>query len=175
MGQQHIEIRRTEPADYQALQRIHAQPRAIWGTLQIPFPSAELWRKRLTEQPENFIGLSACMDGDVVGTLGLHFARYSPRRHRVGEVGMAVHDDWHGRGIGTRLMRAAVDLADRWLNLSRLELTVYTDNAPAIKLYQKFGFEIEGTLRRYSFRDGAYADAYAMARLIQLAQQPTGC
>lgn len=78
---------------------------------------------------------------------------------------MAVHDDWHGRGIGGAFMRAAVDLADRWLNLSRLELTVYTDNTPAIKLYEKFGFEVEGTLRRYSFRDGAYADAYTMARL----------
>ncbi|NNC64792.1 MAG: GNAT family N-acetyltransferase [Gammaproteobacteria bacterium] len=166
MGQQTIEIRRTEPADYQAVQQIHAQPRAIWGTLQTPFPSAEVWRKRLTEHPENDYGLAACISGKVVGMLGLSIPSRSPRRRHVGEIGMAVHDDWQGQGVGTALMRAAVDLADRWLNLSRLELTVYTDNARAISLYEQFGFEIEGTLRRDSFRDGAYADAYVMARLV---------
>ena len=168
MGQQPIEIRRTEPADYEALQRIHAQPKAIWGTLQTPFPSAALWRKRLTEQPESDYGLAACIDGEIIGTLGLRFAARSPRRRHVGEIGMAVHDDWHGRGVGTALMRAAVDLADRWLNLGRLELTVYTDNVPAMRLYERFGFKVEGTLRRYSFRDGAYADAHIMARLTNI-------
>lgn len=43
-------------------------------------------------------------------------------------------------------MEAAVDLADKWLNLTRFELEVYTDNASAIRLYKKFGFTIEGTL-----------------------------
>lgn len=164
MGQQTIEIRRTEPADYEAVQRIHSQPRAVWGTLQLPFPSAEIWRKRLAEQDESRFGLSACVDDTVVGTLGLHVPRPARRRH-AGEIGMAVHDDWHGQGVGYALLRAAIELADRWLDLKRLELTVYTDNAPAIGLYRKFGFEVEGTLRRYSFRDGEHVDAYVMARL----------
>ena len=42
---------------------------------------------------------------------------------------------------------------------------MYTDNEPAIKLYQKFGFKIEGTAVRYAFRDGEYVDTYFMARL----------
>jgi putative acetyltransferase len=62
-------------------------------------------------------------------------------------------------------MRAAIELADRWLNLSRLELTVYADNEPAIKLYRRFAFEIEGRLRKYSFRDGVFVDAFMMGRI----------
>jgi putative acetyltransferase len=62
-------------------------------------------------------------------------------------------------------MATACDLADRWLPVRRIELTVYVDNAPAIALYTRFGFEREGLLRQYALRDGGYIDAYAMARL----------
>jgi putative acetyltransferase len=78
---------------------------------------------------------------------------------------MGVRDDRQGKGVGTALLQAAVDLADKWLNLERLELEVYVDNEPAVRLYKKFGFVIEGTLSRFAFRDGRYVDAYAMARL----------
>jgi len=47
----------------------------------------------------------------------------------------------------------------------RIELTVYTDNAGAIALYEAFGFRIEGTHRAYALRRGVYEDVYAMARL----------
>jgi L-phenylalanine/L-methionine N-acetyltransferase len=88
-----------------------------------------------------------------------------PRRRHVGQIGISVHDEWQGRGVGAALMRACIDLADNWLNLTRLELEVYADNEPAIRLYERFGFEHEGTLRQYAFRDGHFVDSYAMARL----------
>jgi putative acetyltransferase len=168
MSTQNVEsivIRRAEPDDFRGLQRIHGQPRAVWGTLQLPYPSAQVWRKRLEKQAGNHYGLVACTQQDIVGSLGLAVPDRSPRRWHVGEIGMAVHDDWQGRGIGTSLLRSALELADRWLNLRRLELTVYVDNAPALRLYKKFGFEVEGLLRKHSFRDGVFVDAYAMARL----------
>ena len=78
---------------------------------------------------------------------------------------MAVHDAFTGRGVGTAMMAAALDLADNWLNLRRVELKVYADNARAIALYERFGFEREGRLRDYAWRAGAYVDSLAMARL----------
>jgi putative acetyltransferase len=158
-------VRRAEPADYEAVVKIFSGPQAVAGTLQLPFPSAEIWRKRLAEPPEGFFSLLACMENEVIGQLGLHTLLNNPRRRHVGQIGMAVRDDWQGRGAGTALMQAAVDLADKWLNLSRLELEVYTDNEAAIGLYKKFGFTIEGTLIRFAYRDGQYVDAYCMARL----------
>jgi putative acetyltransferase len=62
-------------------------------------------------------------------------------------------------------MLATLDLADKWLNLTRLELQVYTDNEAGIRLYQRMGFVIEGTLKRFAFRDGQYVDAMQMARV----------
>jgi len=160
-----ITIRRAEPGDAEAVAKVFSGPKAIWGTLQIPFPSIEQWRKRFAEPAEGIHSLVACVDGEVVGTLGLHTFPNSPRRRHTGGIGMAVRDDWQGKGIGTALMQAAVDLAEKWLNLSRLELEVYTDNAPAIRLYEKFGFQVEGKHIDADFRDGEYADIFVMARL----------
>jgi len=158
-------IRRTEPSDYEAVQQIFSGLKAIWGTLQSPFSSVEQWRKRLAEPPEGLVSLVACVESEVVGQLSLQTFPTRPRRRHVAHIGMAVRDDWQGKGAGTALMQAAIDLADRWLNLTRLELEVYTDNEPAIRLYEKFGFTIEGTLAQHSFRDGRYVDSHVMARL----------
>ena len=159
----HITVRHTEPSDYEAFHKIFLCSGVIRGTMQLPYPSLESWRKKLANPPSDFYSLVACVDGEVVGNLGLQTTS-RPRRH-VGSLGLAVRDDWQGKGVGSALMRAALELADGWLELTRLELTVYTDNLPALKLYEKFGFVLEGTHRQYAFRDGASVDAYALARL----------
>ncbi len=160
-----VRIRRAELADAEAIRATMASPKAMAGTLQLPLPTAEMWRKRLVDHgPDDYL-LVAEADGEVIGNLGLHPVSKSPRRRHAAGVGMSVRDDWHGRGIGAALLAAAVDIADNWLGYVRLELTVYTDNAAAIALYRKFGFEIEGTHAQYALRDGRYVDAHAMARL----------
>src|SRR3989441_6324709 len=160
-----IVVRRAEPADAEAIHETFLGPRAIAGTLQLPYPSVEAWRKRLAEVPADDYLLVATIAGDVVGNLGLHAASKSPRRRHVGGIGMAVRDDRQRRGVGTALMDVAIELADGWLNYQRLELTVYTDNLAALHLYRKYGFVIEGTARAYAFRNGRYVDSYAMARI----------
>src|SRR5438445_5458081 len=160
-----IVVRRAEPADAEAIHQTFLGPRAIAGTLQLPYPSVEMWRKRLAEFPADDCMLVATIAGEVVGNLGLHAASKSPRRRHVGNLGMAVRDDRQGRGVGTALLRAAIELADGWLNYQRLELTVYQDNLAALHLYRKFGFTIEGNCRAYAFRGGRYVDACAIARL----------
>lgn len=165
MPVENLHIRGAEPEDFPAFHEIYSRPRAFAGTLQLPYPSLDTWRKRLAEARDDHYNIVAVVDDRVVGTLGLNTFPSRPRRRHAGGIGMGVHDDWQGKGVGTALLRAAVEMADRWLNLRRLELKVYTDNEAAIRLYERFGFEREGTLRQYAFRDGVYIDAHMMARL----------
>ncbi len=159
-----LTIRRAEPDDCSALYEMFQSPKLYANTLQLPFPSREVWRKRLAEPGEGGHNLVAVAGERVVGMLSLHtFPR--PRRHHAGAVGLSVHEEWQGKGVGSALMRAGLDLADNWLGLTRLELEVYTDNEAAIRLYERFGFEREGLLRRHAYRDGRYVDSYVMARL----------
>jgi putative acetyltransferase len=159
-----VTVRAFNMNDWQDVAELWQQPEVIWGTRQLPYQSLDDVRKRLENPPERFHRLVAVTgDGRVIGLLGLQVGH--GRVAHVGHIGMMVHPGFHNQGVGSALMKAAIDLADEWLNLTRLDLEVYTDNAAAIHLYKKFGFEIEGTLRRSSFRDGEYVDSYVMARV----------
>ena len=160
-----VSIRRAEPRDAEPLARVFAGPHAYSGTLQLPYPSVEAWRRRVSEQSDSVHSLVAVFEGEVIGELGLVVSN-RPRRRHVGEIGMAVRDDRRGFGAGTALMRAALELADGWIGLTRIELQAYTDNEDAISLYERFGFVVEGTHRSYALRDGRYVDAYSMARIV---------
>ena len=168
-----LTVRRAELRDVDAMMATFSAPKAQAGTLQTPYASAEIWRKRIADTSPGDYLLVCEADGEVVGNCGLHATSLSPRRRHAGTVGMSVRDDWQGQGVGTTLMAAAIDLADNWLDYRRLELTVYTDNAVALALYRRFGFEVEGTLRQYALRDGVLVDAYTMARL-RPAAAPAG-
>jgi len=159
-----INVRASCADDAEALYEIWTDPRVCWGTLQVPYQSPDAVRKKIASPTPGFYSLVAELDGRVVGCAGIH-AHTRPRKRHVGDCGISVHGDCWGQGVGSALMAALLDLADNWLNLTRVELEVYVDNAPAIHLYEKFGFEIEGTKRLYAFRQGEFVDSHVMARL----------
>ena len=159
-----VTIRALEPSDVEALHEIFQCPGVTANTLQLPWRSVEITRERFGHPQPDAFGLVAVVEGRVVGNLGLHLVRI-PRRRDVASMGMSVHDDFQNRGVGSALMAAMIDLADNWLGLRRIELEVWTDNAPAVHLYEKFGFVIEGTARQYARRAGTFVDAYYMGRL----------
>lgn len=160
-----VEIRRAEPSDARAIKQIYECKNAYSSTLQLPHPSLTLWEKRTTDVPDNVFVYVALVDGEIVGNLGFEVCT-SPRRRHVASLGMGVKDDVQGRGVGSALLATVIDLADNWLNLKRIELTVYSDNDRAINLYKKFGFAVEGESKAYAFRNGEYVSAYHMARVM---------
>jgi L-phenylalanine/L-methionine N-acetyltransferase len=161
-------VRRAVPQDAAAFARLMAEPGVYANLMQLPYPTEAQWAARLgSPPPEGSIELRlvAELGGEVVGSLGLHPASDRVRRRHVAMLGISIAGAAQGQGVGSALMAAALDYADRWAQILRIELQVYADNARAIALYRRFGFVHEGTHRAYAMRDGAYVDSLSMARL----------
>ncbi|WP_313655129.1 GNAT family N-acetyltransferase [Pantoea sp.] len=159
-----ITVRHVMPDDATALHRIYSQPDTQASTLHLPYSSLQMWQSRLAAPQPNAHLLVACIGEEVVGQCALQVEERARRRH-VASLGMGVDARYRQRGVGTALMREMVALCDNWLQVRRMELTVFVDNDPAIALYQRFGFEIEGTARGFAMRHGELTDAHYMARV----------
>ena len=165
MSLESLRIRRAEADDCDALYEMFTATTVYSGTLQLPYPSREYWRRRLSENTDSVYNLVGIIEDRIVGMVSVDTFPNRPRRRHAGAIGISVHEDWQGKGLGKELMRAIVDLADNWLNLTRLELEVYADNQAAIRLYERFGFEVEGRLRQHALRDGKFVDSIVMGRI----------
>ncbi len=77
-----------------------------------------------------------------------------------------IRKDFQNRGIGTKLFEK-LDAWAREKGVKRLELTVICENARAKHLYEKRGFEIEGTKRKSTLVDGKFLDEYYMAKIFE--------
>jgi putative acetyltransferase len=110
------------------------------------------------------ISQHVAVDGErVVGWCDVTPKSHETLRHS-GTLGMGVAASHRGVGVGSALLRATLDGAFA-RGLTRIELVVRADNEPAIGLYHRYGFELEGRLRRYIVVDGAAFDALQMSRL----------
>ncbi|HSM58175.1 MAG TPA: GNAT family N-acetyltransferase [Candidatus Sulfomarinibacteraceae bacterium] len=159
-----LTIRPFHPDDIEDVYQILRHPLVGRTTLQMPSQEFARVEERIKPARPDLFRFVADYDGRVVGNLALHRAQ-NPRRAHAASLGMAVHPQFWGRGVGSALMAAAVDLADNWFNLRRVELDVNVDNPPGVHLYEKFGFEIEGTRRFHTYGAGRWTDSYFMARI----------
>nr|WP_298725252.1 GNAT family N-acetyltransferase [uncultured Steroidobacter sp.] len=103
-------------------------------------------------------------DATVVGWCDVLPTHGEVRAH-VGQLGIGLVPEARHKGLGPLLMQAAITKA-RAKGITRIELTVRTDNSNAKVLYERFGFVLEGVQRRAMQIDGRYHDAYAMALLL---------
>ena len=160
-----IVVRHAEPSDSDGLHAIFTDPGVMNWLVEVPYLPAAHTRKQVEDAVSGRYMLVACGGDKIVGALGLG-GYPAPRLRHVGRIGpIAVSRSVQGRGVGSSLIGAAIDLADNWLNFVRLELMVFSSNDPAIALYRKFGFEVEGTARGFCFQAGSYVDVHTMARV----------
>lgn len=161
-------IRRASPDDAPGFVRLFSDEDVFGNTLQLPYPDVESWRKRIAEMAQpgtSDISLVGLRDGELVASAGLFRRSPALRQRHVASVGISVAREAQGQGVGAAMLEAVVDFADNWAQVLRMELTVFADNERAVRLYEKFGFVVEGRHRGDTLRAGRYADSLTMARL----------
>lgn len=150
------------PQDIDAVAAMQDLPGVRWGTMRLPHPSPAQARNWIERTLPGGASLIATIGGQVVGCVTLE--RLQGWRALAGRISMGVHDAWTRQGIGTALLRAIIDVAERLLGLRRLELMVYADNAPALALYRRHGFSQEGQHSAGALRESQDADILILIR-----------
>jgi RimJ/RimL family protein N-acetyltransferase len=155
-----VTVRDATPADVDTLvaMLVEVAGEGRWIGVEAPV-DVERRRRRMAAdvETEDAIVLVAEAGREPVGQLGLRLAPYG-----VADLGMLVAAGWRGRGVGAALLAEAVRRA-REAGAHKIALQVWPHNAAAIGLYERFGFQREGYLRRhYRRRSGELWDAVVM-------------
>ena len=102
-------------------------------------------------------------DQKKIGTIGL--SSIDPRNQKA-EFGILIGElTERGKGFAEEASAALLNYAFSELNLHKIKLSVFSDNARAIKLYNKLGFRPEGILRQEIFKNAVFKDVMIMAIL----------
>lgn len=127
--------------------------------------TSEQQRKHLEQiqQQNNSTIFVAEVESELVGYLIAKGGSVKRTKHSAYIV-IGILQSYRGKGIGTELFNHVDKWASKY-NISRLELTAVTENKAGLTLYQKSGFEIEGTKRNPLIIDGKSFDEYYMSKL----------
>ena len=80
--------------------------------------------------------------------------RMEPRNRVMGVLGIKIIGEYRGRGLGTALMEILAGEA-RAMGLQRIYLTLFANNAPARRLYEKMGYREVGRIAEWFSEEGA--------------------
>lgn len=117
------------------------------------------------KQPASIMILA--MDKDEIAGIGtIHSGNKIKARHQ-GELGIVVAKKYQAKGIGTEMIRQLIDFCKGNGITTRIQLDTRCDNGVAVKLYERFGFEIEGRLKNTTLINGEYFDLYVMGLMLQ--------
>ncbi|MGE6895779.1 GNAT family N-acetyltransferase [Priestia flexa] len=158
-----LKIRPVHPNDAEAIHEIRIQPSVARHTLAVPSERVKTPSEFMNSMNHDTHLMVAEIEDKVVGMAGLH-VKPGKQRH-IAVVGISIHADYHGKGVGSALMDSLLDIADNYLGLIRLELEVSVSNKKAMKLYEKKGFQVEGQLKKAHFYAGEYHDVFIMGRV----------
>ena len=118
----------------------------------------------IAASPTNIM-LLATAGGRIIGIGTISSGSKIKSRH-IGELGIVVEKAHQGQGIGSEIIRRLIEWCKGNGTTTRIQLDTRCDNGLAVRLYEKFGFEIEGRLKNTTLLDGRYYDLYVMGLMI---------
>ncbi|TYS16140.1 GNAT family N-acetyltransferase [Rossellomorea vietnamensis] len=157
-----IEIRPVRMSDAMQITEIMIQEKVMPYVVSLPSVRVERFENILKAAAPEQHEFVAVHDGVVIGFAGLHQGK--GRRSHSGTLFIMIHEEFQGKGAGSALIKKLLDMADNWLMLERVELTVLDNNLKAKKLYESLGFVDEGFSKGTIVQHGRYAGEYRMAR-----------
>jgi len=162
-------IRGQNGDDWESLYALLSLNDVALNTSELPYASEDAFRDRYASPPANthvLIVETGLPSGRkrIVGAAWLE-VQARPRRRHVARLTLIAHPDMAGSQDEASLLKAVLDLGDKWLGLRRIEALVFAEDARALALFQAHGFVVEATLRRYAIRAGRLADGCLLARL----------
>jgi RimJ/RimL family protein N-acetyltransferase len=101
---------------------------------------------------------------EPIGTIGLDHIDFANQTVEFGNL-LIGKQEYKGKGYATEAAELIVSYCFLRLNMNRIYLNVYADNAKAIRLYERCGFKTEGTLREAHFEGGGFKDVLVMSIL----------
>ena len=107
------------------------------------------------------------LDGNEIVGLSTITSTHKIKSRHEGELGIVIKKKYHGQGIGTKLIRMAIDWCKGNDVTTRIHLDVSADNLTAISIYLKLGFIMEGCLKNQTLIDGIYYDTYVMGLMLK--------
>ncbi|MFC0561686.1 GNAT family N-acetyltransferase [Halalkalibacter alkalisediminis] len=120
--------------------------------------------EHIKQQSNSTIFVAEQEKGKLVGYLIAIGGSVKRTKHSAYLV-IGILEEYRGRGIGRSLFQRLEEWAIN-SNISRLELTVVTQNEAGIALYKKSGFEIEGIKRKSLMIDDEFYNEYLMSKLL---------
>jgi len=116
---------------------------------------------------DNEVMLVCIVDGRVAGNCQIAWSRGIKTRHKA-SVAIALLKEYWNQGIGTRLFRELIAIAEENEQILQMELEFIEGNTRARALYEKTGFRITGMKpNAIRLKDGTLLNEYSMVREIK--------
>ncbi|MDH5481662.1 MAG: GNAT family N-acetyltransferase [Candidatus Bathyarchaeota archaeon] len=130
------------------------------------FCSREDWNEAIKDIKSNKgLIIVAQVDANIVGMATLARGRLEKNKHTA-HLGIGILKEFGGIGIGTAMINYLMEWARKQEGLEKIALTVFSTNEPAINLYRKFGFVMEGINEKQYKIEGKYVDDIIMGRFL---------
>lgn len=118
-----------------------------------------------TQLEQNSIILLATLNGEIISIASINSTQKNRIKH-VGTLGIVISEQFTAQGLGRKMMEQLIDWAATNGVTRKISLVTREDNALAIALYEKLGFEKEGLLKNDTFINGHYFHTLMMGLSI---------